>query len=179
MTNILVVVGSARKGRVADNVVELVKNELSTKDNVTTTVADLKEINLPFFDGEVIPGDPSYVPTGVAVDWQKMVQEADGVIFATPEYNHSMSAIQKNAIDTLFAEWVNKPVAIVGYGWSGGSLAQANAKIVLENLKATIMPTSANLHFMKDLNPDGSVLDEASVSAQITATVDEVINSAR
>lgn len=178
MTNILVVTGSARKGRVADNVVELIKRDLSGRTDVTATVADLKELSLPFFESEVIPADENYTPTGVAADWQKMVQEADAVVFATPEYNHSMSAIQKNAIDTLYADWAQKPVAIVGYGWSGGSLAQENAKIVLENVKASFVSTSANLHFMKDLNPDGSVLDEESVRSQIAATIDAVISVA-
>lgn len=179
MSNILIVTGSARKGRVADSVVELIKQNIEGRGDVAATVADLKDINLPFFDSEVIPADENFTPTGVAADWQKMVQEADGVVFAMPEYNHSMSAIQKNAIDWLFADWAQKPVAIVGYGWSGGSLAIENAKVVLDNVKAKLLPEAAKLHFMQQLNPDGSVADEQSTVQQITATIDELVEATK
>jgi hypothetical protein len=33
----------------------------------------------------------------------------------------------------------------------------------------------AQLGFMKDLNPDGSLLDAANVTAQIAAAIDEIV----
>jgi len=177
MSNILVVTGSARKGRVADSILAHVSSELEGRDDITVTIADLKEINLPFFDDQHAPASPDFKSSNVVVEaWTKLVAEADGVVLVMPEYNHSMSAIQKNALDWIHAEWIGKPVSIVGYGWSGGSLALITAKAVLGNLKAKMQPTPALLGFMKDINPDGSILDEAAVNAAIRATVDELVN---
>ena len=52
MSKILVVIGSARVGRVADTVSKYVQTELAAIENISVTIADLKEINLPFFDND-------------------------------------------------------------------------------------------------------------------------------
>ncbi len=176
MSNILVVIGSARKGRVADKVLEYIKSDLESRGDVSYTVADLKEANLPFFENENSPTSPEYVITDPQVAaWSQQVQAADSVLFITPEYNHTLSAIQKNAIDSLGPDWIEKPVSAVAYGWSGGSLAVLTLREVLENVKADVKHSIAQLGFMKDLNPDGSLLDEESVNTQISAAIDEIV----
>lgn len=176
MSNILVVVGSARKGRVADKVLGYITSDLEKRDGVNYIVADLKELHLPFFDNERSPNDPEYTITDPQVSaWSQMVQAADSVLFITPEYNHTLSAIQKNALDSLGADWNEKPVSAVAYGWSGGSLSVLTLREVLENLKADTKHSIAQLAFMKDLNPDGSLLDEASVTTQIATAIDEIV----
>ena len=176
MSKILLVIGSARPGRVADKVLSYVQTEIAKRDGVEATVADLAELNLPFFNNENPPLSPDFTITDPQVQaWSELVQANDSVLFITPEYNHTLSAIQKNALDSLGADWAGKPVTAVAYGWSGGSLAVATLREVLENLKAEHEHEIAQLGFMKDLNPDGSILDEASVTAQINATLDEIL----
>ena len=176
MSEILIVLGSARIGRVAEKVAEYVKADLATREGVSVKIADLKEIALPFFDNEISPASPDYVITNQnVITWSEMVTAADGIVFITPEYNHTLSAIQKNAIDSLATEWVEKPVTAVAYGWTGGSLAVATLREVMTHLKSDLKPTITQLGFMKDLNPDGSLLDEVSVSAQIKTTLDEIL----
>lgn len=176
MSNILVVLSSARKNRVADKIFEHVKKDIDARDGVNLVVADLKEINLPFFAHELSPASPDYIPTDPAVlAWQKLVVDADSIVFLTPEYNHTLSAIQKNAIDSLKNEWEDKPVAVVGYGWSGASLSLVTLTEVLPFLKTKFNPeTAAKLSFMKDINVDGTALDEASVASQIKTAIDEI-----
>jgi NAD(P)H-dependent FMN reductase len=176
MSKILVVIGSARQGRVADKVLEYVQKDLTNRSDVEVTVADLAKLELPFFDNENSPLSPDYVITDANVAaWSEMVQANDSVLFITPEYNHSVSAIQKNALDSLGADWANKPATAVAYGWSGGSLAVTNLREILTNLKADVKIDMAQLAFMKDLNPDGSLLDEQNVTAQIAKTIDEIV----
>jgi len=175
MSKILIVIGSARTGRVADKVLSYVQDVLAERSDVEATVADLAVMNLPFFDNENSPLSPDYTITDPNVAaWSEMVQANDSVLFITPEYNHSVSAIQKNALDSLGADWANKPATAVAYGWSGGSLAVANLREILSNLKADVKIDMAQLAFMKDLNPDGSLLDEANVKAQIVATINVI-----
>jgi NAD(P)H-dependent FMN reductase len=173
--NILVVTGSVRKGRVADSILELVKKEVEGRDDVTLTVADVKALDLPFFDDENFPASPSFNPTNEkVVAWTKLVEAADGVILLTPEYNHSLSSVQKNAIDWIYSQWQDKPVSIIGYGWSGASLAISDLTKVLGNVKAKQLPKATNLFFMKNINPDGTVIDEAGVADSIKQTIDEL-----
>ena len=65
-------------------------------------------------------------------DWASKVFESDAIVVVTPQYNRSFPAPIKNAIDYLFAEWDAKPVALVGYGWTGASDATADLTKVLE-----------------------------------------------
>lgn len=177
MTKLLVVLGSARTGRVADKINEYVTADIAEREGVSVTVADLKALDMPFFDNEVSPANPDYTPTDAGViAWSHLVKEADAVVFITPEYNHSLSAIQKNAIDSLYAEWGNKPVTAVTYGWSAGAFVVPAFREILGNVKADIKATFAQLAFMKDINPDGSLLDVANVTAQIAAAIDQVTN---
>ncbi|MGK2896669.1 MAG: NADPH-dependent FMN reductase [Candidatus Saccharimonadales bacterium] len=179
MANILIVVGSVRKVRVADKVLLEVQKQFESHD-ITTTVADLKELKLPFLDSEILPMMPEFSPSDERVKkWTQLVGDADSILLIMPEYNHSLTAVLKNALDWLFKEWNDKPVAIVSYGWSGGSLAQEAAKPVLENLKAKQLATTSKLRFMKEVALDGSIIDRAAVDSQIKATVDELVDATK
>lgn len=77
------------------------------------------------------------------------IRQADGVIIATPEYDHAIPAVLKSAL-----EWISytsqaltdKPVLIVGasHGALGSSRAQAHLRQILDSpeLSARLMPSS-------------------------------------
>ncbi len=175
MSKVLVVIGSARKGRVADKISEYVKEEIAKHDGAEAVVADLKELALPFFDEEITPSNPAYVVTNEAVKpWQALVKESDVVVFLTPEYNRGLAAIQKNAIDWLSAEWEDKKIAIVSYSWGRGA-AITSLEGTLDNLKATLVQPVTHLKFMQDINPDGSFINEDAARSQIHTTISDAI----
>lgn len=177
MATILVVTGSVRPNSVNEKIVPLVTAELE-KQGTTVAIADLKEINLPFYDAPFPPTAPEFEPTNDAArHWTQLVADADGVVFVTPEYNHTLSPVQLNAIDWIGKEWAGKPVALIGYGWtSGAGQAHATAREALAvNLKAKVGDNQANLFFMKDLNPDGTVADQETVNGKITNSISELL----
>ncbi len=173
MPSILVVTGSVRPNSAGANVLPHVVSELE-KQGATVSVADVKEMNLPFFDDEKSPSTPGFESAHESVrEWTRRVGDADGVLLLTPEYNHTMSPVQMNAIDWIGKEWADKPVAFVGYGWNSGALqAQATAREALTAvLTARVIDTHTNLFMMKELNPDGTALDAEAVSGKIAGTV--------
>lgn len=177
--NILVVTGSVRPNSVNEKVIPVVVDMLEQK-GAAVTVANLKALDLPFFDSPFPPSAPEFAPTDErVVKWTQMVAGADGVVLVAPEYNHTMTPVQLNAVDWIGKEWDGKPVALVGYGWgTGGGQAHATAREALAvNLKARVGDSQANLFFMKDLNPDGSVLDKEAVDTKISAALDELLEA--
>ena len=77
----------------------------------------------------------------------KKIAAADGVIIATPEYNHTIPAPLASALEWIAYTsrvLVNKPVMIVGcsLGALGTSRAQAHLRQILDapELKARVMP---------------------------------------
>lgn len=177
VSNILVVTGSVRPNSVNEKVVPLVINELD-KRGANVVVADLKELDMPFYDFPSPSLSERFKPTNENVlRWTKLVAESDGVVMVTPEYNHTMSPVQLNAVDWIGKEWERKPVALVGYGWSGGFRAHITARELLaeSGLKARVGEKPANLNFKKDIDLDGTILSETAVSEKISAAVDELL----
>ena len=179
MPKVVVVTGSVRPNSVNEKIVPLVTKQLEEK-GATVTIANLKELNLPFFDSPVPASNPDFAPTDEGVQqWTTMVDQADGVVLVTPEYNHTMSPVQLNAVDWIGNEWKDKPVALVGYGWtSGAGQAHATAREALAvNLKAKVGDNQANLFLGKELAPDGSVADEAVVTGKIDTALSELLET--
>lgn len=160
MTNIAVIVGSTRQGRVSDTLAKWVAAEVAKKADVE--IVDLKEYPLPFFEEPVSPRyNPNRQPTPEVKKWLDKVAEFDGYVVVTPEYNRSMSAVLKNAIDTLDYQMEKKPVALVGHGSTGGAQAVASLRMALPGAGAFTVPQA--LFF---LNKVGEAIDLDGVLKQ-------------
>jgi NAD(P)H-dependent FMN reductase len=130
MLNLKIIIGSTRPGRAADHVMPWITGLAKQHPAFTVDVLDLRDWPLPFF-AETIqtvgdPRDPSY--SGPLVKrWNQRIAEGDAYLFVTPEYNHSVPGVLKNAIDSVFASFAfsHKPAAFVGY--SGGIAAGIRA----------------------------------------------------
>lgn len=88
-------------------------------------------------------------PDEATKKWIEDVKNADGVIFTTPEYDHSIPSSLKSALEWLgvhagFNVLKMKPVAVVGasYGIQGASRAQEMAREILlsPDLSALVLP---------------------------------------
>ena len=88
-----------------------------------------------------------------------------------------MSAIQKNAIDWVYAGWKEKPIAQIYYNWYEKSNAQIGAEMTFGVIKARALPTVTKLQFNKDIDSEGKIVHEVNVQAKLTATVNELVTS--
>src|SRR4029077_11245037 len=145
MSKLLVIVGSTRPGRAADLVVPWVTSRARAHGGFDVEVADLRDWPLPVFTehagtiGDL--ADPTYSEPIVRA-WNTKVKQADGFVVVTPEYNHSIPAVLKNAIDTVWLSFGfrNKPVASVGYSGSIGAGIRAIEHLAHVFVEAEAVP---------------------------------------
>jgi chromate reductase len=98
---------------------------------------------LPFYNADVeAAGDPASV-----VAFKDVLARADGLIIATPEYNHGIPGVLTNAVDWGSrlpgrAPLTAKPVALMGASPSqiGTARAQLHLRQLLGHLRARVLP---------------------------------------
>ena len=166
MTKVLLVLSSVREGRIADKVLEQVEAQFAKKDGFEISVADFKKTPLPFFDDPKAPAAEDFAPRDENVKkWIAQVETADKVVILTAEYNHSYTAVLKNAVDWASKAWTDKPVALIGYGWSGGSRAMAELTTLLTSfIKANVYEIEANLVYMSDIDLTGAATGDTAAT---------------
>ncbi|MEU9996646.1 NADPH-dependent FMN reductase [Streptomyces sp. NPDC050848] len=67
--------------------------------------------------------------------WAAKIASFDGFVIVTPEYNHGIPGVLKNALDFLYAEWNNKAVGYVSYGVAGGVRSVEQLRLVAGELQ--------------------------------------------
>jgi NAD(P)H-dependent FMN reductase len=141
-----VIVGSTREGRKTEQQAKWVTNTAKQLESVEVELVDLRDYPMPFFDEAISPRynperkiDPAVAP------WLKKLEEFDAYIFVTPEYNHSITGVLKNALDYVTWEFVHKPVAVVSHGSNGGARAMTDLKEILSESRAVLVPVLSSL----------------------------------
>src|SRR4051794_1363437 len=118
---LMIIIGSVREGRMADKVKDWAVGILQQDADLQLDIADLKEIDLPFFNESVTPGTAhGQYKNVIGTEWAKRVASSDAFIMITPEYNHGPTAVLKNAIDWVYDGWLYKPVGFISYGGLAG-----------------------------------------------------------
>lgn len=122
MVKLQIVLGSTRPGRVGEGVARWVQQIASKRQDIEVELVDIANYNLPLLDEPMPPMMNSYTKDHTK-KWSAKIAEADGYIFVTGEYNHSIPGAFKNAVDYLNVEWKNKAIGFVSYGSNGGDRA--------------------------------------------------------
>jgi len=130
MLQVKLIIGSTREGRAAELVAPWLIRGLTTRDDFELEVLDLRDWDLPMFRETFATIGDMHNPTfssPTVKEWNTTIGSADAFVFLTPEYNHSLPAVLKNAIDSVFVTFGfrNKPSVCVAYsgGQTGGSRA--------------------------------------------------------
>ncbi len=168
--NILALSGSLRKG--SHNTKLLLAAAAVATDGVDVTIFDrLKEIP-PYDADDDVPGDQ---PAAVR-RLKRAIAEADAVLIATPEYNHSIPGVLKNALDWVsrpLAESpaLNKPTVVISSstGMFGGVWAAAETRKVLGALGARVLEDTVTVPKAHERLADGV---DAALSDQLRSIVD-------
>jgi chromate reductase len=124
-------------------------------------------IEVPLYNGDVeAQGDPE----GVA-RFKQAMRDADGVLMVTPEYNHGVPGVMKNAVDWASrppkgAPLEHKPVGIIGAspGMTGSARGQSQLRQAFEFTNSYCMPQPEILVFRahEKFDGEGRLTDEAT-----------------
>src|SRR6478609_11264215 len=102
-------------------------------------------------------------PSKELTDLRYKINDAEGYMAVTPEYNRSTSSAMKNTLDYFLEEYYFKPSAIVSYspGMFGGINAAQQLRMIFAELGAPSIPSSfpiSRVHEVFDEN--GKLVDE-------------------
>ena len=130
MNKLQVIVGSTRQTRAADRVYPWVLDRANSHPEFAAELIDLRDWPLPMFGehpGTIGDFNDHTYSDPIVKQWNQKIKEADAYLVVTPEYNHSVPGVLKNAFDNVFLSFAlrNKPLAAVGY--SGGIAAASRA----------------------------------------------------
>jgi NAD(P)H-dependent FMN reductase len=173
MLKLQVIVGSTREGRHADRVLRWLTPVAKGHEAFDVEVLDLREWPLPMFQETMATiGDfknPTYSQP-IVKKWNQKISEGDAFLFVTPEYNHSVPGVLKNAVDSVFLSFGfrHKPAGFVGYsvGAAGGAravehLAQIGFEAEMHPLRDSVLIGQVQEAFDKDGAPVHPMLGAA------------------
>jgi len=136
-----IIIGSTREGRSTDRAAKWAATVAGTLDGVEVTMLDLREYDLPMFNEAVSPQyNPERKTEGVVKRWLDALAAQDAFIVVTPEYNRSIPAVLKNALDYVAYEMEKKPVGIIAHGSANGAQAVAHLRGIIPGVLAVSVP---------------------------------------
>ncbi len=130
----------------------------------TLTIAEIHDI--PHYNTEI--DDPSGITTPASVlRLREQIRAADALIIATPEYNHGIPGVLKNALDWASRPFgksalIAKPVAVIGGGGrTGGIRAQVQLRQVLNGSGMHVLSRPEVAVNFSESFKEGVLVDEA------------------
>ena len=181
LPKIALVIGSTRATRFADLPAQWMLKQAQARTDMTVELVDLRDYNLSFFSDMA---SNAYMPSADAhaIAWQKKMAEFDGYIFVVAEYNHSVTASLKNALDQAYVEWAHKPMAAIAYGSMGGARALEHLRCIAVELQ--MVPVRNAVHIgggdfwrvHPGMGGSGKITDiEAALLPSAKLTLDDIV----
>lgn len=184
---ILVIPGSLRTGSRNARLAAATVDELVRADANVTRLS-LGDFPLPIYDGDL--ETKSGVPKN-AVNLKRMIGSHHGVLLVTPEYNSSLPALLKNAID-----WVSRvqdaheakgqvfterpfAIAAASAGRLGGTRCLAALRLILSACRATVIPNQLALSFADQAYDDMDRLKHPADIEALRAMARQLIDFAQ
>jgi len=161
-----VLIGSLRKGSFNRKIAEKMLN--LAPPSLQLNIIEIGD--LPLYNQD---GDDEGKPATAWLDFRKQVNSCAGVIFCTPEYNRSVPAVLKNAIDVGSrpygqSVWSKKPAAIisVSIGAIGGFGANHHLRqsFVFLDMPCMQQPEAYIGQAANLFDTTGKMINEASIS---------------
>ena len=164
---IAIILGSTRPGRFGAQVSDWILEQVAGRDDAEYELVDLADYDLDLLNEPTVPGAAKrQYDNPKTRRWSTKIDEFDGYVFVTPEYNHGVPAALKNAFDVLYPEWVHKGAALVSYGVDGGVRAVEHWRTILANPQMHVVRGQVSFNTMIEVEQDGAVFAPAERRAK-------------
>lgn len=180
--NLKIVIGSTRPGRISGRVAKWVESEARAAEGARAAVIDLADFNMPFMNEPISPRyNPSRELDPQVARWLAELSKGDAYVFVTPEYNHSVPGVLKNALDFVTSELSRKPATVVAHGTVGGARATMHLKEILSESGAAVLPKAVALPGAAQVIDEQGRLAAAEAAkpygpkTALSATLDELL----
>ena len=148
--------------------------QLLEKAGAQVEWVDWKALAIPIYDGDI---EAAGIPAG-ALELARQVTGVDGIVIASPEYNMSIPALVKNAIDWLSR---TKPMPLRGknalllsasQGLVGGNRGLWALRVPLEVLGVHVYPDMFSLATAQNAFTEGGGIKEEPLAKFLSRIVD-------
>lgn len=170
-----IVVGSTRPGRKAEAVAKWVHEIAQKRGDAAYEIVDIATFGLPLLDEPAPPSMGKNYTKDHTKAWSKKIDELDGFVFVTPEYNHSTSGALKNAIDYLYLEWNDKACGFVGYGSVNGARAIEHLRGIASELQLAHVRAQVGLSLFTDFENFSTFKPGAHHEKTVGAMLDQLV----
>ncbi|MEV0649730.1 NAD(P)H-dependent oxidoreductase [Phytomonospora sp. NPDC050363] len=174
MTRIGIIIGSTRPGRNGEQVAQWVRETAAARGDAEFELIDLLDHRLPHLD-EPYPAMSGQYEHEHTKAWRDRITQFDGFVIVTPEYNGSTTGVLKTALDFLYAEWNNKAVGLVSYGFSGGNRAADYLRLVCGTLQMAVAGPQVMLPLATEFEGNTVFKPSARSAAMLDALLNQVV----
>lgn len=157
---------------------------LAQKMGAQVTEIDLTDYPMPFFDEDL---ESSQGMPENARAFRNLLIQHQAVVIASPEYNGSLSATLKNAIDWATRDekgkssreaFKNKKFAILSASPSskGGSQGLIHLRFILERIGAQVVPTQVSVPNAYEAFDEKGALKDKKLQTLLQSEITELLN---
>ncbi len=181
---IVVFAGSTRSGSVNKKLAR-VAADAATAAGADATLVDLRDLALPLYDGDL--EDAQGLPEG-AKKLKGLLKESAGFIIASPEYNSSITAVLKNAIDWASRAETDEEPPLAAFrgkvalllsaspGALGGLRGLVHLRSVLGNIGVIVLPDQLAVGSAYEAFDEAGKLKDEKRAKQVSGLVCGLVN---
>jgi NAD(P)H-dependent FMN reductase len=174
MLKIGIITGSTRPNRKSLDVANWVLEIARTRGDAEYELVDIRDFELPLLDEPMPPSMGRYQQPHTK-RWAAKIASLDAFVFVSPEYNHSIPAALKNAIDFLFAEWKDKAAGFVSNGGAGGARGVEHLRLVLAEVHVATVRAQVLLSMRADFENFTTFKPEPHHEKAVGTVLDQVV----
>lgn len=175
MVKLQVIIGSTRPNRAGKGVGEWVYEAAKNRDDIEVELVDIADFDLPLLDEPMPPSLGEHAKEHTK-RWAEKIAEADGYIFVTAEYNHSVPGALKNAIDFLYKEWNNKAAGFVSYGSNSGSRAVEHLRGIMGEIQIADIREQLLLSLVNDFENYHTLQPTEAHLNKLNSMIDQLVS---
>jgi NAD(P)H-dependent FMN reductase len=164
-----VILGTPRQGRQSEFVARFIVEQILKREDVKTELIDVRTMAIATDDAGEALKDPQF---------SAMMEQADGLIIVTPEYNHGYPGMLKHVLDTCLKEYIHKAVGLCGVsaGPFGGTRVIENLLPVMRELGLVTIFNDLNFgNVQKLFDESGNLIDPPTYIRRLDRFMEELV----